>query len=207
MNLDPITTALTKGGVEEGVKAAKPLLEKLCGPALEELGLLLQDRARVYRLKNQLRILSKVQIMLREAGTTVQAVPLRTLLPLLEGAALEDSKMLSDMWAGLLASAASFGESESIHPSFPRILSELTPREAHILDKVYQDEFEKIWEPFREELANEFEISLDEVNQAQGNLFRLGLCHLSSSPKGTLLKLSAFGRQFLKSAYGPIQKR
>src|ERR1700720_3879442 len=101
---EPISGALIKKGIDQGVSAEKDLLRKLCGPAFEELGLLLQDRARVYRFNNQLRMLGKVRYMLQNARTEVRAVPLRILLPLLEGAALEDDEALSDKWAGLLAS-------------------------------------------------------------------------------------------------------
>ena len=204
-NPDPITGALTKG-IDEGVSAAKNLLEKLCGPAFEELGLLLQDRARKYRLKNQLRMLGKVQRMIQEADTIVRTVPLRTLLPLLEGAALEDDESLSDKWAGLLASAASSEDSESIHPSFARILSEISPREAIILDKLYQAGKETEWNSFRERLAKEFGTSVDSINIAYGNLFRLGLCRIKKGPTEGMIELGPFGQSFLVAAYGPTPR-
>lgn len=200
---EPISGALIKGGIEEGVSAAKSLLQKLSGPAFEELGLLLQDRARVYRLKNQLRMLGKVQSILHQAGGEVRAVPLRTLLPLLEGAALEDDEGLSDRWAGLLASAASSVESDSIHPSFPRILSEMSPRESLILDKLYQAGSAIDWNSFREGLAKEFATSVESINQAYGNLFRLGVCRIKSGQSASLIELSPFGLFFLTAAYGP----
>jgi hypothetical protein len=203
---EPISSALTKGGIEQGVSAAKGLLRKLSGPAFEELGLLLQDRARVYRLKNQLRMLSRVQDMLHKAGTEVHAVPLRTLLPLLEGAALEDAEGLSDKWAGLLASAASSVESDSTHPSFPRILSEMSPREALILDKLYQAGSQVDWNSFREGLAKEFSTSVESINQSYGNLFRLGVCRITRGASGLLIELGPFGLFFLTAAYGPTPR-
>ena len=215
-NPDPISSALVKGGVEQGMAAAKGLLEKLCGPAVEEIGLLLQDRVRVYRLKNQLRMLGKVQAMLKD-GDEIHAVPLRTLLPLLEGASLEDNDELSNKWAGLLASAASSGDMSLTHPGFPRILSEMSPQEALILDKLYKIDTETEWQPFRNELVKEFGTSQDSIDQAYGNLFRLGLCLITNKPS-TLLKnqksfaqqstiqLSSFGRFFLSAAYGPAVK-
>ena len=127
---EPISAPLVKRGIDEGISAAKLLLQKLCGPAFDEIGLMLQDRARVYRLKNQLRMLGKVEDMLKNARTKVRAVPLRTLLPLIDGASLEDDENLTDKWAGLLASAASSEEAESTHPGFRKILSEMSPREA-----------------------------------------------------------------------------
>ncbi|HLG16585.1 MAG TPA: Abi-alpha family protein [Blastocatellia bacterium] len=200
---EPISDVLVKKGIDEGVSAAKHLLGRLCGPAVDEWGLLLQDRARVHRLKNQLRMLGKVQDMLLKAGTEVRAVPLRTLLPLLEGAALEDDENLSDKWAGLLASAASSGEAESTHPSFPRILSEVSPREALILDRLHQAGGETDWNCFREGLARDFSTSVESINQSYGNLFRLGLCRIKGGTLGPVIELGPFGRLFLAAAYGP----
>lgn len=203
---DPISNALAKKGIDEGVSAAKHLLEKLCGPAFDELGLLLQDRARVFRLKNQLRMLAKVQGILQKAGTGVSAVPIRTLLPLLEGAALEDDENLSDKWAGLLASAASSSDAELTHPSFPRILSEISPREAVILDKLHRSGGETKWNSFRDGLAKEFGTSIESINQAYGNLDRLGLCRIKSGTPSSVIELGPFGRLFLASAYGPAPR-
>lgn len=200
---EPISNALAKKGIDEGVAAAKHLLERLCGPAFDELGLLLQDRARVYRLKNQLRMLAKVQDMLQKAGTEISTVPIRTLLPLLEGAALEDDERLSDKWAGLLASAASSGDAELTHPSFPRILSEMSPREAVILDQLHQTGGETDWNTFREGLAKEFGTSIESINQAYGNLFRLGLCRIKAGTPSSVIELGPFGRFFLAAADGP----
>jgi len=201
---EAISGALAKKGIDEGVSAARNLLEKLCGPAFEELGLLLQDRSRVYRLKNQLRMLDKVQNILENSKAKARTVPLRTLLPLLEGAGLEDDENLSNKWAGLLASAATANEPELSHPSFPKILSEMSPREAIILDKLYSLDGETDWISFRELLGKEFDTTHDFLNQAYGNLFRLGLCRLKAGTKGPVLELGPFGRFFMAAAYGPL---
>jgi hypothetical protein len=204
---DPISGAIIKGGIEQGVSAAKGLLERLCGPAVEELGLILQDSVRVYRLKRELeKHLGKVQAMMQKAGTEVRPVPMRTLLPLLEGAALEDDENLSDKWAGLLASAASAVEVPLTHPSFAHILSEITPREALILDRLYQALPPIDWNSLRGGLAIELGTSIESIDQAYGNLFRLGLCRIVRSDAGSVIELSPFGRFFLAAAYGPTPR-
>ena len=93
--------------IKSGLEVIKDFLAKLAGPAAEEVGLLLQDQVRLYRLQNQLRILSKAEKMLHDAKIEPSQVPLRTLVPILEGASLEDDDYLATKWAGLLASAAS----------------------------------------------------------------------------------------------------
>lgn len=81
--MDPISTQLAKESIEGAADAAKGFLVKLLGPAAEELGLLLQDKVKIYRLKNQLGNLGKAQEMLRQAGLELHVVAFRTLLPIL----------------------------------------------------------------------------------------------------------------------------
>ena len=99
--MDPLSD-LSKTGIEKAIDTAKEFLIKLAGPATEEIGFMLQDNVRYYRLKNQLKILSQAKQLLAEAGLEPKAIPLRTLLPLLEGAALEDNDFLSSKWAALI---------------------------------------------------------------------------------------------------------
>jgi hypothetical protein len=103
---DPISTAIAKKGVEAGFAAARGLIQKMFGPAAEEIGLMLGDKARVYRLKNLLSVIAKTDELLRAKSIDPHSVPLRTLLPIIEGASMEDDEALSRKWAGLLASAA-----------------------------------------------------------------------------------------------------
>lgn len=132
--MDPVFTEITKEGISIATEAAKEFLSKLAGPAAEEIGLLLQDQVKLYRFKNRLRILAKAEAMLAKAGLTPNAVPFRTLVPILEHAASEDDESLSTKWAALLANSAAKAESIASHPSFPRILSEIAPGEARFLD-------------------------------------------------------------------------
>lgn len=118
----------------------KDFLDKLAGPATAELGLLFADRVRMYRLKNSLRMLKKAKGMLDAAGIEPTAVPLRTLLPLLEGASLEDNESLSDKWACLLAAAADSHRSGFVLPSYPQILKCLSPLDAKVVDLIYSNE-------------------------------------------------------------------
>lgn len=107
MNSDPVKGELVKTAVEKSISGAESFLKKLFGPAVEEAGLMLKDRVHFYRAQNQLRMVDKAQKLLKEAQIEPGSVPLRTLLPLLEGAAFEDDESMLDKWAGLLGSAAS----------------------------------------------------------------------------------------------------
>lgn len=71
--------------IESGFDLVKKFLEKIAGPASEEIGLLLQDKVKLYRFKNWYKILGKAKKYLEERKIEPKAIPLRTLLPLLEG--------------------------------------------------------------------------------------------------------------------------
>jgi hypothetical protein len=80
------------------------IVHKIAGPVAEELGLVLGDKAREYRLRNLISTLPRVQKMLADAGIEPTPIPPRLSLPALEAASLEDSVILQERWAGLLAS-------------------------------------------------------------------------------------------------------
>jgi hypothetical protein len=203
--MDPVSTELTKEGISGAVEAAKEFLSKLAGPATEEIGLLLQDQVKLYRFKNQLRILAKAEAMLAKAGRTPNAVPFRTLLPILEAAASEDDESLSIKWAALLANSAAKPGGSASHPSFPRILSEIAPVEARFLDFLFSKGGETDWNSFRADLAKNLQVTEDDIDQYHGNLFRLGLVRIASKqgvPKG-VVQVGPFGKAFLSACTPP----
>ena len=79
------------------------LLKTLAGPALEEVGAIIADNARVYRVKNLLRTTEKTKRILQDAGLPPNPVPTRLLLPILDTCSVEDNDDLQECWAGLLA--------------------------------------------------------------------------------------------------------
>jgi hypothetical protein len=111
------------------------LLKTLAGPAFEELGAILADHVRVYRVKNLLRTTEKTKRILLGAGLPPNPVPTRLLLPILDACSVEDNDDLQERWAGLLASASQ--EADSLSPSFIETLKQLTPREAKHYDHIF----------------------------------------------------------------------
>ena len=108
---------------------------KLAGPLAEELGLLLADKAKLYRLKNWINVVKKTEKILQEANLPPTAVPPRMFLPILEASSVENDEILQDLWAGLLASASE--RSDSLSPSFIETLKQLTPSEAKMLNILF----------------------------------------------------------------------
>jgi hypothetical protein len=101
----------------------------------QELGQLFSDPVRNYRIKQTLKRVKEMRKLLAASGIQPKSVPLKTLYPILEGCSLEeDTSDLVSKWVGLLASAAA---GNLVHPSYPKILAELTSTEAKILDAMY----------------------------------------------------------------------
>jgi len=183
------------------VEGARRFLEKIVGPSLEELGGLLADQVRLFRFKKQIKILEKAQKILLDKGINPRKVSLKTLVPILEEGSLEEDESMSDRWASLLATAADPSSAISVQPSFPEILKELSPKEALILDKIFDLVVSEhiprnqwtsrgaVGESVKQVLRlsdEEFEIAID-------NLYRLRLC---SPPSMTIKGISPPGRQF-----------
>jgi hypothetical protein len=140
--MDEQSKELVKAAAE-GVAAGatSQFLDKLLGP-LVEAGGLLRDHVRFRRWKADVKMLEKAQAFLEDRGIDPSRVPAKILFPLLDYASLEDEadEVMLDRWAALLANAAAGTErGATVLPSFPRILSELSPEEAATLDKLYRE--------------------------------------------------------------------
>ncbi|MGC1297250.1 MAG: Abi-alpha family protein [Alloacidobacterium sp.] len=125
------TGEIIKSGAGEKIA---DLVNKLAGPLAEEVGLMLGDKVRVYRVKNWIKTVEKTERLLRDSGLPANAVPPRLFLPIMEAASIEDNETLQDMWAGLLATASQ--DTDTVSPSFVETLKQLTPDEARYLQRL-----------------------------------------------------------------------
>jgi len=193
------------------IEAAKRFLAKLAGTATAELDFLLCDSEKIYRLRNQLRMLGRAQEILESSKSETNAVPFHTLLPILEGAALEDDATLIAKWAALLANSARERNGFAAHPSLPKILAELAPLEVHFIDLLAEKGIIK-WQDFQKELAQRQQASEDSIDHCCVNLSRMGLVRFfdrSIALAGSVdsyLEISPFGKSFF-SACSPTERR
>jgi hypothetical protein len=130
--------ALAEGGT-------RAFLDTIFGPAVE-VAELLRDQVRYIRWKVQVKTFKRASTFLDEQGIPATRVSMKLLLPILDLSSLEDESddAMIDRWAALLANAAvGTGRGATVLPSFPRILSELSPEEAVILDVLYADAGQK----------------------------------------------------------------
>ncbi|XOF33518.1 MAG: Abi-alpha family protein [Candidatus Electrothrix sp. YB6] len=112
-------------------------LDRLLGPSVDEAGYLLADRIKFRRFRNQVKILQKSEELLESAGIEARQVPLQTLVPLIEKASLEEDPTLQEMWAQLIANAATSDARAGLHRLCVHILSSISPAEAKVLERVF----------------------------------------------------------------------
>lgn len=126
-------------GLSEAAKQALELLgetlRKITGPLADEIGESLGVWARHYRYRLGIKMFQKTERMLTDAGIDPHAVPPRLFLPMIENASMQDNEDLHTRWAALLANAAA--SPDSVHPSFIEVLRQLTPKDAKLLDDLY----------------------------------------------------------------------
>jgi hypothetical protein len=118
-------------GVVDGAAA---FLSRICLPAAEELGFLLQDKVRAYRARNVVAVLASAQAKLPEGRSEGLHAPPRLVGAVLEEASWVEDDAVQEKWAGLLASACSTDGMDDSNLLFVDLLRRLTLVEVRIVD-------------------------------------------------------------------------
>jgi len=212
-----MSNEVVTGPYEKTAEIASRFLEKLVGPSAEEIGLILQDKVRLWRVKNQISILNKAQEFCVKNKINPNHIPIKTLVPLLEYGSLEDDLKIQEKWASLLAHASDSTTENNIIASYAQMLSQLSSREVVILDRHFF-EYESTSPDKREGLAfstqkisDSYRILNEDLKIILGNLTRLhiiqapashGKLKIDSYPivmrTNEIFQLTSFGIDFIK---------
>jgi hypothetical protein len=123
-------------------------LQRVLGP-FAEAGDFLSEKIRFYRWHSSLKTVKRAEEIAREHGVSPKEVPLKTLVPLLEKASLEDDgSELIEKWATLLAQASA--DPDLVHSIYVDVLSRLRPEDVVVLELIIS---EKLVEAYNEESA------------------------------------------------------
>jgi hypothetical protein len=76
---------------------------------------------------------------LRAAGFSARQIPERIAAHLAQEIILEDDDDLAKVYAAMLANAASGDGKPVVHPSFPKLLSQLGPKDVLVLHELFRD--------------------------------------------------------------------
>lgn len=133
LGIHPVSEAVNLT-VKKSLGGAEAFLQKVCSPALEELGLFFRDGVRVWRVRNAIRIIEKAEGKMALNGETceIQAHP-KVILAIIEQGSLNDDEELQDLWSGLFASSCAGGKNDDQNLIFIDLLKKLTALEAKIL--------------------------------------------------------------------------
>jgi hypothetical protein len=121
---------------ERATREMRELMRDLLAPPTRELGQYFADRMRIFRAPTAIRAMETAHAQIEASALPKQPVEPRVLVPVLEGASLEEDIDLIDRWAGLIATAATTGDTL---PAFADILGQITPEEARMLDFMYDN--------------------------------------------------------------------
>ncbi len=201
--------------IEKGTKEIRQLAYDFLAPSVREAGQLVADRIRFNRISYTIEAMKKAISMVKDANLNLKPVDLKTFMPLIEFCSFEEDPGMVDKWAGLLASAASGG---IVLPSFTRILAELSPDEARILDYIFinRKKYEvSYYVVNKNDLKNSIGLTEKEYGIRIVNLIRLNLIAQITtdadiplqgyfrSSKGVHVGLTMLGETFISSCRGP----
>jgi hypothetical protein len=212
--MDPLTAKGLEAAAGQLVPEARGLLNRLLGPAADELGGMLREWVISKRRQNLSRIAAKAAAMVPDGANDAPRLSTRTVVALLEQASLEDEGAgLDEEWAGLLASAVT---GVDVPSAYPAILSQMTPRDAKLLNTLAGLHEPAAHLPRIGFLGNATGLSGDELMEAIDSLLRLRLCALTIPQTGEVvrrsdlwpmeesaLEITVLGRQFLRACRGP----
>ena len=119
---------------------------RLLGPGADEVGQIVGDWARLWRIKNLISIKKKFERICQEQGidpSEGRYLPLAVGLPLLEKASYHDDHFLQERWAHLIASSLSDSSTIENHDfslenTYIEILHQLSPLDCKVLEFVVE---------------------------------------------------------------------
>ena len=133
LGLKPVSEAISKVTVGT-IDGAKAFLSRVCLPAAEEFGLLLQDHVRTWRANRATELARKAEEKVKHhhKDRDVKLSPRIAHEVFEEGSWIEDEATHS-MWAGLLASSCTADGTDDSNIIFTSILKQMTSMQARIL--------------------------------------------------------------------------
>lgn len=170
--------------VNKTFQGIEGFLKSVCLPAFDEVGLMLKDHIRYWRLNNILKILDKAKGKLEFENDNLQikAHP-RVALAIIENGSLNDNDEVQELWAGLFASSCTESGADDENLIFVDLLKQLTVAESRIL-KFASENARKIIHPNGLVTSDFLEITCENLIQITGieNIHRLDreLDHLRS---------------------------
>ena len=148
-----------------------------------------EDKLKYMRWERQLRLMQRAEEFMKAAGLSepTKQIQMKYMIPLLQGATLEEDDYLQDMWAKLLVNSSTINSGIELTRNYIDILERITPLEARILEKIYSLPFEETQHKgiitvnlpeeaiiYSEKGEKDYKLENPEILLALANLSRLG---------------------------------
>jgi hypothetical protein len=117
----------------KAVDVAKDYADTIVKGPLSELGGILSDTVGYWRLKNQVRLILKAKKWLEEKDIPPTKLLPDIFVPLLNDGGNVENETLSDMFASLLACQLDPEKQELVHPSYAKVLAQLSSIDATLM--------------------------------------------------------------------------
>lgn len=135
LGVKPIAKSIEKV-TEKTLEGTGAFLSRICLPAAEEFGLLLQDKVKSWRAKNTKKILNLTEEKLAKhdlLNSNIKAHPLIT-WKILENSSWTTDDEIQNLWAGLLASSCTEDGLDDSNLVYINLLAQMTNSQVKILN-------------------------------------------------------------------------
>lgn len=147
------------------IDGAKSFLEAVCKPGLEEMGIMIKDNVRIWRLNNIIRMLDKAKGRMCFDGQDLNlCANARVGLSIMECCSEVDDEGLQELWAGLFVSSCTSDGRDDSNMIFVDLLRRMSSVEARIVDYACQHCEKKLY-PNQLIMADEFVVSYSQLIQ------------------------------------------
>ena len=120
------------------LKKSEELLKTFFGPSVADASGIISDQVKLRRFKNQITILEKAQVFIKEKGIDPKELDLKVLAPLIEHSSLEENETLQEKWAKLIANTLTEDRQVRLEQNCVNIMSKISEEEAVSLDKLLE---------------------------------------------------------------------
>jgi len=139
MTDDPIEKAVDKS-LGAAINGVSKFFGAICMPAAVELGELVKDQVKYYRIKNLISIQQKIQNYVGKFPANAGNTSPKLLKVLIEDASWESDDVLQSLWAGLVAGDIKSSSSGDDAVIYTEHLKGMSSYEARIIKLVYGDD-------------------------------------------------------------------
>lgn len=183
--LETILPILNRVGISnsrEAIEFADQYLGGTLRQIISRLGEILDDNIRLWQFKNQVNIAIKAKNYCNQKGIeNPRQLKNAVIVPLIEDAKNIEDETLADMFAGLLANQLNPSCYNIVHPSYSKIITELSPYDAKTLLELY-NHLRESGKDYRKSgfgLENKQKVTSNNPTVSTisfQNLWRLGIC-------------------------------